>query len=422
MPLSESTSTTAGSVHRTAGTSPTASPAAAACSHSAGIELSTPPGQRPAEPLTARTDDGACWTAEGRVKGDSGRFSICCSKMCAESAAGVGCANTAVGASLHDGTRSFSWSMSCTTSTESRPSSMKPVCIAARASLAPTPTPAPPPRRPPRGPGSTRSARRAPRSPCPPGGNRPPTRASALPRLGGSVARGRSPSPHALQTTARRLPSTRGSVLRHIRSAPPPAAPGAARRSAAHHPGCPHSEARPRPAAASLLRVACAASPPSAAPPYAAPLRKPRAACTWRQAARRRHRRRRTGRSARTRAAAAASSRTSARTQNPTAPPARAAAASPRASRAETPRTARARGQVGAWQQARLRQRQLPVRRGHQHLARPRLQRVEVERRRLGHELSGVRHRQRVHLEEQQPVPTRHRCPTPHLGSGHGHG
>eukprot|EP00964_Phaeocystis_antarctica_P045555 scaffold26233_cov79-Phaeocystis_antarctica.AAC.2 len=72
--------------------------------------------------------------------------------------------------------------------------------------------------------------------------------------------------------------------------------------------------------------------------------------------------------------------------------------------------------QLGAWQQARLRQRQLPVRRGHQHLARPRLQRVEVERRRLGHELSGVRHRQRVHLEDQQPVPTRHRCPTPHLG------
>eukprot|EP00964_Phaeocystis_antarctica_P073672 scaffold45222_cov74-Phaeocystis_antarctica.AAC.2 len=65
-----------------------------------------------------------------------------------------------------------------------------------------------------------------------------------------------------------------------------------------------------------------------------------------------------------------------------------------------------------------MRQRKLPVRRGHQHLARPRLQRIEVERRRLGHELSGVRHRQRVHLEEQQPVPTRHRCPTPHLVLG----
>ena len=50
--------------------------------------------------------------------------------MCAESAAGVGCANTAVGASPHDGSRPFSRSMSCTTSTESRPSSMKPVCIA----------------------------------------------------------------------------------------------------------------------------------------------------------------------------------------------------------------------------------------------------------------------------------------------------
>eukprot|EP00964_Phaeocystis_antarctica_P011145 scaffold6126_cov79-Phaeocystis_antarctica.AAC.3 len=57
--------------------------------------------------------------------------------MCAESAAGVGCAKIAVGASLHDSRRSFSWSMSCTTSTESRPSSMKPVCIAARALLAP---------------------------------------------------------------------------------------------------------------------------------------------------------------------------------------------------------------------------------------------------------------------------------------------
>eukprot|EP00964_Phaeocystis_antarctica_P018702 scaffold10324_cov77-Phaeocystis_antarctica.AAC.2 len=59
-------------------------------------------------------------------------------------------------------------------------------------------------------------------------------------------------------------------------------------------------------------------------------------------------------------------------------------------------------------QQARVRQRKLPVRRGHQHLARPRLQRIKVERRRLGHELRGVRHRQRVHLEEQQSVPTRH--------------
>jgi len=63
---------------------------------------------------------------------------------------------------------------------------------------------------------------------------------------------------------------------------------------------------------------------------------------------------------------------------------------------------------VRVGQQARVRQRKLPVRRGHQHLARPRLQRIKVERRRLGHELSGVRHRQRVHLEEQQPVPTRH--------------
>eukprot|EP00964_Phaeocystis_antarctica_P040568 scaffold23195_cov76-Phaeocystis_antarctica.AAC.2 len=41
-------------------------------------------------------------------------------------------------------------------------------------------------------------------------------------------------------------------------------------------------------------------------------------------------------------------------------------------------------------QQARVRQRKLPVRRGHQHLARPRLQRIKVERRRLGHELRGV--------------------------------
>eukprot|EP00964_Phaeocystis_antarctica_P046794 scaffold27061_cov78-Phaeocystis_antarctica.AAC.2 len=56
--------------------------------------------------------------------------------MCAESAAGVGYANTAMGASPHDGSRLFSRSMSCTTSTESRPSSMKPVCIAARALLA----------------------------------------------------------------------------------------------------------------------------------------------------------------------------------------------------------------------------------------------------------------------------------------------
>eukprot|EP00964_Phaeocystis_antarctica_P002500 scaffold1306_cov66-Phaeocystis_antarctica.AAC.2 len=78
--------------------------------------------------------------------------------------------------------------------------------------------------------------------------------------------------------------------------------------------------------------------------------------------------------------------------------------------------------QVLVGQQARVRQRKLPVRRGHQHLARPRLQRINVERRRLGHELSGVRHRQRVHLEEQQPVPTCHRRPAPHLGLGHGHG
>eukprot|EP00964_Phaeocystis_antarctica_P032290 scaffold18282_cov79-Phaeocystis_antarctica.AAC.2 len=71
---------------------------------------------------------------------------------------------------------------------------------------------------------------------------------------------------------------------------------------------------------------------------------------------------------------------------------------------------------VRVGQQARVRQRKLPVRRWHQHLARPRLQRIKVERRRFGYELSGVRHRQRVHLEEQQPVPTRHRCPTSHLG------
>eukprot|EP00964_Phaeocystis_antarctica_P064886 scaffold39084_cov71-Phaeocystis_antarctica.AAC.2 len=50
--------------------------------------------------------------------------------------------------------------------------------------------------------------------------------------------------------------------------------------------------------------------------------------------------------------------------------------------------------QILVGQQARVRQRKLPVRRGHQHLARPRLQRIKVERRRLGHELRGVRHRQ----------------------------
>eukprot|EP00964_Phaeocystis_antarctica_P081918 scaffold51294_cov77-Phaeocystis_antarctica.AAC.1 len=76
----------------------------------------------------------------------------------------------------------------------------------------------------------------------------------------------------------------------------------------------------------------------------AAPPMKPRAACTWRRAACRRHRRPRTGRSARARAAAAASPRTSAGTQNPTASPARAVAAGPRASQAESQRTARARG------------------------------------------------------------------------------
>eukprot|EP00964_Phaeocystis_antarctica_P043362 scaffold24885_cov79-Phaeocystis_antarctica.AAC.2 len=76
----------------------------------------------------------------------------------------------------------------------------------------------------------------------------------------------------------------------------------------------------------------------------AAPPMKPRAACTWRRVACRRHRRLHTGRSARARAAAAASPRTSAGMQNPTASPARAAAASPRASRAESQRTARARG------------------------------------------------------------------------------
>eukprot|EP00964_Phaeocystis_antarctica_P020585 scaffold11383_cov70-Phaeocystis_antarctica.AAC.2 len=89
--------------------------------------------------ISAELDDseGVCWIAEGRAESGSGRFSVSCSKMCAESAAGVGCAKIAVGASPHDGSRSFSRSMSCTTSTESRPSSMKPVCIAARASLAP---------------------------------------------------------------------------------------------------------------------------------------------------------------------------------------------------------------------------------------------------------------------------------------------
>eukprot|EP00964_Phaeocystis_antarctica_P073673 scaffold45222_cov74-Phaeocystis_antarctica.AAC.3 len=76
----------------------------------------------------------------------------------------------------------------------------------------------------------------------------------------------------------------------------------------------------------------------------AAPPRKPHAACTWQRAACRRHQRPQTGRSARARAAAAASPRTSAGTQNPTAPLARAVAAGPRASLAESRRTARARG------------------------------------------------------------------------------
>ena len=71
--------------------------------------------------------------------------------------------------------------------------------------------------------------------------------------------------------------------------------------------------------------------------------------------------------------------------------------------------------QVRVGQQARVRQRELPVRRRHQHLPRPRLQRVKVQRRRLGHELRRVRHRQRVHLQKQQAVTARHRRPTPHL-------
>ena len=63
--------------------------------------------------------------------------------------------------------------------------------------------------------------------------------------------------------------------------------------------------------------------------------------------------------------------------------------------------------QVGVRQQTGVRKRKLPLRGRHQQLSRPRLQRVEVKRRCLGAVGRRRRDAQRVHLEQEQPVPAR---------------
>eukprot|EP00964_Phaeocystis_antarctica_P018926 scaffold10429_cov60-Phaeocystis_antarctica.AAC.3 len=94
------TSTTADSVHRAAGTWPTASPPACSIGHSAPAPPSHPPGQRPAAPRTHTTPPAAGRAESVAAKGTTtGCAPASCSSTCAAIARGVGCSNTSVGES-----------------------------------------------------------------------------------------------------------------------------------------------------------------------------------------------------------------------------------------------------------------------------------------------------------------------------------
>merc|ERR1711965_509045 len=130
--LSAPTSTTADSVHRAAGTSPTASPLACSIGHSAPPPPSHPPGHRPAAPRTLTTPPADSRTADGADPDTTGCAPASCSTTCAAIARGVGCSNTSVGDSVSPVTarRRFDSSVAASESTPASISGVLAVTLA----------------------------------------------------------------------------------------------------------------------------------------------------------------------------------------------------------------------------------------------------------------------------------------------------